>query len=421
MTQQFPITLVTPVAIDRTDQLFAYLKKLRQGLEENIHESFENIGTIHFARWLVIDSEIDKGVSSRGDKAKLVFSSDFDGDITKQFNDLCTVSADIIDNIYACCEGYPNQGERNTESRVSYLRKWIIPPSAFYRGAPYRTLQQVRDEDRLHAFILDFIATKKWDGRRSADVKKEIAEAVKAQPEFSWARKPFSMPQVNWFGMILLGLCLFVLLIPVIIPWVLVVQFFYERNDEYFTMKRSQLDEKKMKILESYEDLEIPNQFSQLVTMKPGRVRLITFKAFMLFARVLIPLKFVTGKLMGIPTIHFARWVLFDDNKRVLFFSNFDGSWQQYLGDFIDQSGWGLTGIFSNTHKFPKTNLLIAGGAYDEEHFLAWSRHSEVQTQVWYNAYPHLSIKNVNNNSEIRSWLFRNSSEKEAAAFLKLI
>ena len=124
---------------------------------------------------------------------------------------------------------------------------------------------------------------------------------------------------------------------------------------------------------------------------------------------------------MGIPTIHFARWVLFDDNKRVLFFSNFDGSWQQYLGDFIDKSGWGLTSIFSNTTCFPKTRYLFWGGAYDEEHFLAWSRNTELQTQVWYNAYPELGIKNVNNNSRIRSELFKNLSEKKAADFLKLL
>lgn len=420
MTQQFPITLVTPVVTHRIERLFEYLKNLRLGLEENVHESFENISTIHFARWVVIDTDIAKGVSSMGDMPKLVFSSDFDGDVNKQFNDLCTISADIIDNIYECCEGYPSENERTPESRVAYLRKWMISPSAFYRGAPYRTLQQVRDEDRLHNFIVDFIGSKKWEGRKALEVKKEIHNAVTAKPEFSWARSSFSMPRVNWLGMVFLGLVLF-MLFPVIIVWVLIVQFKYERHDEYFTMKRSQLNEEKMTELEAYEDLEIPNQFSQLVTMKPGRVRLITFKAFMLFARVLIPFKFVTGKLMGIPTIHFARWVLFDDNKRVLFFSNFDGSWQQYLGDFIDQSGWGLTGIFSNTDKFPKTNFLITGGAYDEEHFLAWSRNSEVQTQVWYNAYPHLSIKNINNNSKIRSQLFMNSSEAEAAAFLKLI
>lgn len=150
-------------------------------------------------------------------------------------------------------------------------------------------------------------------------------------------------------------------------------------------------------------------------------MRLFTFKAMMLFGRTLIRFLFVKGKLMGIPSIHFARWVLFDQNKRVLFFSNFDGSWQQYLGDFIDKSGWGLTGIFSNTTNFPKTRFLITGGAYDEEHFLAWSRYTELPTQIWFNAYPHLSIKNVNNNSLIRTKLRKTLSERQAKKFLKLI
>ncbi|MGB6268972.1 MAG: hypothetical protein WBF67_08185, partial [Olleya sp.] len=234
------------------------------------------------------------------------------------------------------------------------------------------------------------------------------------------------------------------ILLPIIIIWVLIVEFGYERKDEYFTKTRSELDPRKIKILEEYEDLtsgedltqqNLPanhalherkeinyqNQFSQLVEMKPGKVRLITFKAMMLFAKTLIPIKFVDGELMGIPTIHFARWVLFDDNKRVLFFSNFDGSWQQYLGDFIDQSGWGLTGIFSNTKVFPKTRFLLTGGAYDEEHFLAWSRASELVTQIWYSAYPTLSIKNVNNNTQIRVLFSKNLNNKKAAKLFQLI
>ena len=93
--------------------------------------------------------------------------------------------------------------------------------------------------------------------------------------------------------------------------------------------------------------------------MKPGKVRLITVHALMLFARTLIKNLFVKGKLMGIPTIHFARWVLIDNNKHMMFFSNFDGSWNQYLGDFIDKSGWGLTGIFSNTAKFSKNKIFV--------------------------------------------------------------
>jgi hypothetical protein len=109
---------------------------------------------------------------------------------------------------------------------------------------------------------------------------------------------------------------------------------------------------------------------------------------------------------------------MLDNNKQVLFFSNFDGSWQQYLGDFIDQSGWGLTGIFGNTMFFPKARYVFWGGAYDERHFLAWARYTQVPTQVWYSAYPHLSIKNVTTNSIIRSELIRNLNERQAQTFL---
>ena len=103
----------------------------------------------------------------------------------------------------------------------------------------------------------------------------------------------------------------------------------------------------------------------------------------------------------------------------MLFLSNFDGSWQQYLGDFIDKSGWGLTAIWSNSMGFPKTKFTFFGGAYDEEHFLAWSRYYEVPTQVWYTAYPHLSIKNVINNTYIRMELMEDLDEKGAKKFFK--
>jgi hypothetical protein len=284
---------------------------------------------------------------------------------------------------------------------------------------------------------------------RPLDIHRSLKEQVFSDKKFSWITKSYKMPSIYSFNMFLLVISIIILLpaiigilLPVIIVWVLIVQYGYERKDEYFTMTRSGLDEKKVEVLETYEDLGkedqseeskdpidkktkaqmfYQNQFTQLVDMKEGKVRLITFNALMLLARILIPTWFVKGKLMNIPTIHFARWVLFDDNKRVLFFSNFDGSWQQYLGDFIDQSGWGLTGIFSNTKNFPKTRFLFTGGAYDEEHFLAWSRNSELSTQIWYSAYPDLSIKNVNNNSRLRVLLSKNLSNKGAKKFLKLI
>jgi hypothetical protein len=414
MKQQYPLTLITPVLAIRKENLFVFLNEIKKGIEDKMHVSFEDLNTIHFARWLVIDYE------KSDEMPKLVYSANFDNSPQEHIHDMCSKSPDIVDILYSCCEGYPLPENNTTEKRIAYLTKWIVASSAFFRGAPMRSLPTIKAEEELHQFIKNYIDSNNWKNKTAVEVHEAIKKEVFSTNKFDFAKEPFTMPNINWFGMIKIGLVMLVFL-PFIIIWILIVQFGYERKDKYFTLRRSQLDENKIKKLEEYEDWEMQNQFSQLVEMKTGKVRLFTFKMMMLLARNLIKYQFVKGNLMGIPSIHFARWVLFDNNKRVLFFSNFDGSWQQYLGDFIDKSGWGLTGIFSNTKVFPKTRFLITGGAYDEEHFLAWSRNSEIQTQIWYTAYPHLSIKNINNNSRIRIGLLENYSESEAQRYLKLI
>ena len=283
---------------------------------------------------------------------------------------------------------------------------------------PGRTLPQIRQENELRNHIWNFIKSGNWNNKSVTEIHNAIKENVLATKVFGWAKEPVKLPSENGFGMALLGLILLILL-PFIIIWVLIINFFLEPGDKPLGLTPSQVDEAHIKKLEEYEDLENQNQFTQVLIMKPGIMRLITLQGLMLFAKALIKNLFVNGKLMGIPTIHFARWVMIDNQKRMLFFSNFDGSWQQYLGDFIDKSGWGLTGIWSNTQKFPRTKFLFAAGAYDEEHFLAWSRYFQIPTSVWYCAYPHLSIKNVINNSYIRNELFKDLDEREAQKFLK--
>jgi len=419
MKHQNPLTIIALIKPEKHDNLHVFLRQIKEELIAKKHEEFENIGTIHFARWFIMDDKNQFG-NSEHQRPKLVFSSNFDGDTAQHIKDLCTISVNLIDKIYENCIDYPSAAERTTENRIKYFTERNVPASSFYRGAPDRSLKQIRGESQLRNFLRNVLDSRSWKNCSAKEIQTALQNAVNAKPELAWAKEPAQLPKVNWIGMFFVGIVL-LLLAPFVILWVLFVQFFYERKDKYFTLLRSELDEKKTRELQSYEDLEHVNQFTQLVEMKPGKVRLYTFKALMLFSKFLIKFLFVEGKLMGIPTIHFARWVLFDNNKRVLFFSNFDGNWQQYLGDFIDKSGWGLTGIFSNTSNFPKTRFLFTGGAYDEEHFLAWSRNTELPTQVWYNAYPKLSIKNVNNNSMIRSLLFKNLSESKAEEFLQLI
>jgi hypothetical protein len=418
MTHQHPLTLVTPVKSGEHDNLNALLMQIRADVQAGIHQSFESLGTIHYARWILLEPKDADGNRESDVGVRLVFSSNYDGEEDAQLAGLATLCASFIDKLYGFCVDYPAAGDRTTESRKEYLSGWRVKEDAFFVGAPGRTLPQIRQENELRNYVWNRLCSGNWGGKSALDIHRALKEEVSGKQGFQWAHRSITIPGIRWLGMVLLGVILLVLL-PVIIIWILLIHFLYERTDEPLGLTPSQVSGAHIKELEQYEDLANQNQFTQVLTMKPGKMRLITLKALMLFARALISFLFVNGKLMGIPTIHFARWVMIDDQKRMLFFSNFDGSWQQYLGDFIDKSGWGLTGIWSNTMKFPRTKFLFTGGAYDEEHFLAWSRYFQVPTAVWYSAYPHLSIKNIINNSHIRNELFRDLDEREARQFLQ--
>ena len=68
-----------------------------------------------------------------------------------------------------------------------------------------------------------------------------------------------------------------------------------------------------------------------------------------------------TAILARVQTIHFARWVLLDDKQRLLFASNYDGSLESYMDDFINKVALGINVVFSNGVGFPRTRLAAPG------------------------------------------------------------
>lgn len=417
MIKQHPLIILSPVRKDKLETLDKRLSVIRENLQKGTETEFRKVPTLHYGRWVILSRESFRDEPAVPVGIRLIFSTNFDGDKENHLTELVTVLTKYIDDIYECCEGYPEPSARTTESRKNYLKKYCIKTSAFFNGAPGRTVQQIHREESLRQYIWKYIKENRWNEKSTAvQIHNDIKSEINKRPEFEWSKQKAQLQGMTFPTIILLtgyGLLLLILFFSLIIPlWALYLYIFHERRDKNGSLTLSQLDDIKINELKKAEDLFPQNQFTQVAVLKPGIVRLINFQIWMLRTRVLASKVFYKGLLLNIPTIHFARWVLFDNNKHVLFFSNFDGNWQQYLGDFIDQSGWGLTGIFSNTVNFPKTRFMITGGAYDEEHFLAWSRSTQVPTQVWYCPYPHLSIKNINNNTKIRNELWMNLKEE---------
>jgi hypothetical protein len=167
------------------------------------------------------------------------------------------------------------------------------------------------------------------------------------------------------------------------------------------------------------EDFFSQNPFSGVGYIKPGIFRQSTVRFVLWLTRYGAEHLYNNGALAGVKTIHFARWIIIDDGRRTLFMSNYDGSLESYMSDFIDKVAWGLNAVFSNGEGWPRTNWLIKGGAENELEFKSFLRSHQLPTQVWYTAYGDLPAVNVDNNTAIRKGLYGPMSRQEAEEWLR--
>ena len=164
------------------------------------------------------------------------------------------------------------------------------------------------------------------------------------------------------------------------------------------------------------------NHMVSITNMIPGRFRIFTLLfAFRLIAGGLAKGAARRGFLADVGTIHFARWFIIPGTSKLVFFSNYDGSWESYLEDFITKAASGTTGIWSNTIGFPHTENLFFKGASDGDRFKRFARKSMIPTQFWYSAYPKLSAEHIRKNMLIYDGLCKiDSSSSQAEAWVQL-
>ena len=162
------------------------------------------------------------------------------------------------------------------------------------------------------------------------------------------------------------------------------------------------------------------NHMISVTQRKPGFIRLLTTRLAFWVIGQFTTHAYRPGFLRTIGTIHFARWVTVPGKPDLLFFSNYDASWESYLEDFITRAHDGLTAIWSNSVGFPRSQNLFQGGATDGERFKRYARQSMVPTRFWYSAYPELTTSIIRTNSEIRRGLSGTMTEDEAIRWLAL-
>lgn len=405
---------------------------------------FQALTGLHYARFVIVDREPLTA-------PQLAFSTNYDGpegesDCSERrarslhLDALLERAGAGLARVFECCEGYVERDFKR------YLQRSRVPSQTFFVGAPGRSCAQILWEAELRRAVDRELDARQWGELSPEAVRAAICEAIGEHPDYADGVPEFP-PQPDLQGRvtglaIALQLALVVAvagllfgawvsapplssalygllgaLVLIALLGVLRLRMLEER-DPQFQPERSPEADERLRAASSGENLFLQNPLTHFVARKPGPLRWVLLRAVFRVLQLLATNVFNHGKLGDIPSIHFARWV-FTAKGGVLFFSNFDNSWQSYLGDFIDQASAGLTAVWSNTDRYPRTKWLLEAGSRDASRFLAWTRHHQLQTQVWYCAYPGLSIINVNDNTMIRrgladpeavdatSWLFR--------------
>jgi hypothetical protein len=92
------------------------------------------------------------------------------------------------------------------------------------------------------------------------------------------------------------------------------------------------------------------------------------------------------------------------------------------MDDFINKVAWGINLVFSNGLGYPRTNWLIMDGAKDEQKYKRVLRRHQLPTDVWYKAYPGLTVVDLERNSRIREGIEQPSmTDREAREWLRLL
>jgi hypothetical protein len=403
IVRQYALTLVAPVPLGRELEADAWLREHRRELQRALARS----SSTHFARFVLLPPSQDEEGRAMGTQHLLAFETNFDGQLEQHAADLRVAMGPLLDAAFAFAEGYP--GSHDTAAFVRFLRAGALRASAFYVAHGGLSVEVIHGDAALKVAVEARLAERSRGSLVRAESALELAADLQRVARALAVERGLTLGPVDR-GLRLdpPGPFAAALSRPLHVLAAFLLAPFYEARDAWVrrrqpSFRTPELDAKRNGIgIE--EDRVDQNGLTHLVPIKPGWYRVFALKTMVLLVTALADAGALVGRLGGIETIHFARWVVLPD-RRLLFFSNYDGSWEAYLGDFIDKASIGLTMIWCNTLWYPATRLLLFRGARNEGAFKAWTRAYQIPTQVWFSAYPLLSVGDVLRNARVRELL----------------
>jgi hypothetical protein len=151
----YSLTVLTPIAEGHEATLAQYLN----GLHSGDSSPLAAVAGTHFARWVVIGDVIYEG-PGQGDRdhlahSRLLFTSNFDGELDPYLEALRRGLGAGADDIWSHCIGYPGCSDPQTFAR--YLRAHQIDSSLFFAAYGNRTVQDVKRSLAVRSRLIDFV------------------------------------------------------------------------------------------------------------------------------------------------------------------------------------------------------------------------------------------------------------------------
>ena len=292
----------------------------------------------------------------------------------------------------------PGPRQRPAEMIHQHLRAALLPQFAWLASpAPLRIARAERLADLARglvfvALLLVFFALSAWLLCQLANPLLDRLEIVWPSLHQHRLDSVIHHRPLKWGLLTVLGALL-------IVPAVLLRLRRLERTDAATDAPR--VDEAALREMARREDFITQNHMISIVHVKPGVLRMVLARLALRALGLLLRITATNGYLISMRTIHFAHWSLLDNGGRLMFHSNFDGSWESYLDDFIEKAHVGLTLAWTHGVGFPPTRLLSQGGATEGRKFKAWARHSMSQSGFWFSAYKQYSVNQIERHARL--------------------
>jgi len=411
------LTVLAPIRPGQEDRLRGTLRAIGDDITgkqlaaapARPHIDFLRAHHIHFARFAILNDP-DRGPG----RVRLLFASVYDGTLDAHLRELVAITS-ALDAIWAPCEGYSD-----VAGFPAFIRAHAYEPDAFYvafrdetaesiKGAIAirQRLQDRQDSDHARAAagsrgqasaVAAAEPARRGTDHRGVDVLARVTRAAPIAVDVVRAVVRFGVRNV-YFGTRQITASLDRYALFRLFNWITRNRIppLQSRYSSVALDNRSaigplapgdEVPSDATSVAPAFrEDVVTQNQLTVVTVVDPAgvdRLRAV-LAAIDSYAKRFSP----AGSLIGISTIHFVRWLLIDEGRRLMLVSDYDGSWESYIDEFAEMILSGLDAIWGSSYGRPPD------GARDLPAFKRFLRSHQVPSDIFFAAYPHETVLNI--------------------------